>query len=52
MEVPTVADEKPLDEQADESPWKYSTNPVPWWLALLWIGYFVWSVVYLVMYLI
>lgn len=34
----------PLDER-----WHiYDANPVPWWMAALWLGFFVFAVVYLI----
>jgi hypothetical protein len=36
------------DEQPTENYHTYQSNPVPWWLALLWVAYFLFSVTYLV----
>lgn len=30
----------------------YDTNPVPWWVAALWVAFFVFAVVYLIVHLI
>ena len=40
------------DEDQEDYPWTYDANPVPWWLALIWISFFVWGIAYLVLYLI
>lgn len=29
---------------------RYDDNPTPWWIALLWLGFFVFSAVYLFRY--
>jgi hypothetical protein len=36
------------DKQPSENYHTYESNPVPWWIALLWAGYFLFSVTYLV----
>ena len=40
------------DEQLDERYHIYETNPVPWWVALLWLSFFVFAVSYLILNLI
>jgi hypothetical protein len=35
------------DVTLDDRHLVYDTNPVPWWLALVWLGFFVFGLVYL-----
>ncbi len=37
----------PLAEQGERYH-TYEANPAPWWIALLWLGFFVFGVVYLI----
>lgn len=39
-------------EPEDRSYHTYEPNPVPWWIALLWVAFFAFGIAYLVMNLI
>ena len=37
------------ERDLDEGRWHiYESNPVPWWIALLWLAFFVFGVTYLI----
>ena len=36
------------DTKLDESFHIYDSNPIPWWLTLVWLGYFAFGVIYLI----
>lgn len=35
-------------EEPEETYHTYEPNPVPWWIAALWIAYFIFGVTYLI----
>ena len=37
------------DEVLDESYHIYESNPVPWWVALIWLSFFIFGLTYLVL---
>jgi len=37
-------EQRPTDEETYHI---YESNPVPWWIAILWLAYFIFAVVYL-----
>lgn len=41
------------DRPPEDERWHlYEANPIPWWVALMWLGFFAFGVVYLVVNLI
>ena len=36
------------DTELDETHHTYESNPAPWWIALLWLAFFIFGVVYLI----
>jgi hypothetical protein len=37
-------EQKPVDEETYHI---YEANPVPWWILILWLAYFIFAIVYL-----
>lgn len=36
------------DEKLDEGYHIYESNPVPWWIALVWLSFFIFGITYLI----
>jgi len=47
-----AAASRPDNELEVESYNRYEANPVPWWVSLVWVSFFVFGVVYLVVNLV
>ncbi len=37
-------EQKPADEETYHI---YESNPVPWWIAILWLAWFIFAIIYL-----
>jgi len=48
----SAAEASRSDTRLDESYHIYDSNPVPWWLSLVWLSFFVFGVIYLIVNLV
>ena len=39
-----LMEQRPTDEETYHI---YESNPVPWWIAILWVAFFIFAVIYL-----
>jgi hypothetical protein len=47
---PAAASRPDPSPEEEEARWHaYEANPAPWWIALSWIGFFVFAVAYLIL---
>ncbi|MFQ5770555.1 MAG: hypothetical protein ACE5HX_08470 [bacterium] len=43
-----MVEKKKTEVKKDEQNYHtYEPNPVPWWIVLMWIGYFIFGIVYI-----